>query len=29
MNFADYLVLFIYFTGMAGIGFWAMRQVKG
>ncbi|MDE2680393.1 MAG: sodium:solute symporter family protein [Verrucomicrobiota bacterium] len=29
MNFADYLVLFLYFTGMAGIGFWAMRQVKG
>ena len=28
MNFADYLVLFLYFTGMAGIGFWAMRQVK-
>jgi SSS family solute:Na+ symporter len=29
MNYADYLVLFIYFPGMAGIGFWAMRQVKG
>ncbi len=29
MNFADYLVLFLYFAGMAGIGFWAMRQVKG
>ena len=29
MNFADYLVLIIYFSGMAGIGIWAMRQVKG
>jgi SSS family solute:Na+ symporter len=28
MNFIDYLVLAIYFAGMAGIGFWAMRQVK-
>ncbi|MFL2905489.1 MAG: sodium:solute symporter [Limisphaerales bacterium] len=28
MNFADYLVLFIYFSGMAAIGIWAMRQVK-
>ena len=28
MNFADYLVLFIYFSGMAVIGIWAMRQVK-
>ena len=28
MNFADYLVLIIYFSGMAGIGIWAMRQVK-
>ena len=28
MNFADYLVLFLYFSGMAGIGIWAMRQVK-
>ena len=28
MNFADYLVLFIYFSGMATIGIWAMRQVK-
>tara|TARA_B100001123_G_scaffold250770_1_gene279900 strand:- start:938 stop:2932 length:1995 start_codon:yes stop_codon:yes gene_type:complete len=29
MNFADYLILILYFTGMAGIGIWAMRQVKG
>ena len=29
MNFADYFVLFVYFSGMAGIGIWAMRQVKG
>jgi len=29
MNLADYLVLIIYFSGMAGIGIWAMRQVKG
>ena len=28
MNFADYLVLFLYFSGMAAIGIWAMRQVK-
>lgn len=28
MNFADYLVLFIYFSGMSAIGIWAMRQVK-
>ena len=28
MNFADYLVLFIYFSGMAAIGIWALRQVK-
>ena len=28
MNFADYFVLFVYFSGMAGIGIWAMRQVK-
>ena len=28
MNFADYLVLFIYFSGMAAIGIRAMRQVK-
>ena len=28
MNFADYLILILYFTGMAGIGIWAMRQVK-
>ena len=28
MDFIDYLVLAIYFAGMAGIGFWAMRQVK-
>ncbi|SVD37522.1 uncharacterized protein METZ01_LOCUS390376, partial [marine metagenome] len=29
MNLIDYLVLAVYFSGMAGIGFWAMRQVKG
>jgi SSS family solute:Na+ symporter len=29
MNTIDYLVLFIYFAGMAGIGIWAMKQVKG
>ncbi|MDP7010583.1 MAG: sodium:solute symporter family protein [Verrucomicrobiota bacterium] len=29
MDFIDYLVLAIYFSGMAAIGFWAMRQVKG
>ncbi len=28
MNFADYLILTIYFGGMAGIGFWAMKRVK-
>ena len=28
MNFADYLVLIIYFSGMSAIGIWAMRQVK-
>lgn len=28
MSFADYVVLFIYFSGMAAIGIWAMRQVK-
>ena len=28
MNIADYLVLIIYFGGMAGIGFWAMKRVK-
>ena len=28
MDFIDYLVLAVYFSGMAGIGFWAMRQVK-
>ena len=29
MNFADYLILFLYFSGMAAIGIWAMRQVRG
>ncbi|MFT6617352.1 MAG: SSS family solute:Na+ symporter [Limisphaerales bacterium] len=28
MTFVDYLVLFIYFAGMAGIGIWVMRGVK-
>jgi SSS family solute:Na+ symporter len=28
MTFIDYLVLGIYFTGMAGIGFWLMRKQK-
>ena len=28
MTFIDYLVLFIYFSGMAGIGFWLMRKQK-
>ncbi len=28
MDFIDYLVLFVYFGGMAGIGFWVMRTVK-
>ncbi len=29
MNTLDYTVLAIYFVGMAGIGFWSMRRVKG
>lgn len=29
MDAIDYVVLFAYFAGMAGIGVWAMRQVKG
>ena len=28
MTFVDYLVLFIYFSGMAGIGIWVMRSIK-
>lgn len=28
MTLPDYIILFIYFGGMAGIGFWAMRRVK-
>jgi len=28
MAFIDYLVLFVYFAGMAGIGFWLMRKQK-
>ena len=28
MTFIDYLVLFIYFSGMAGIGFWLMSKQK-
>jgi solute:Na+ symporter, SSS family len=28
MTFIDYLVLFIYFSGMAGIGIWVMRGIK-
>ncbi len=28
MQFIDYIVLFLYFAGMAGIGFWLMRQQK-
>ena len=28
MQFIDYVVLFLYFAGMAGIGFWLMRQQK-
>lgn len=29
MNYLDYTVLALYFTAMAGIGFWSMRRVKG
>ena len=29
MDVIDYIVLFVYFAGMAGIGFWAMRRIKG
>lgn len=29
MEAIDYLVLFVYFAGMAAIGIWAMKQVKG
>ncbi len=29
MNFADYIILFLYFSGMAAIGIWSMRQVRG
>ncbi|MFT5499043.1 MAG: SSS family solute:Na+ symporter, partial [Kiritimatiellia bacterium] len=28
MNTLDYIVLVIYFLGMAGIGVWAMRRIK-
>jgi len=28
MGIIDYLVLFLYFGGMAGIGLWVMRSVK-
>jgi len=28
MTLVDYIVLFLYFAGMAGIGFWALRRVK-
>ena len=28
MQTIDYIVLFLYFAGMAGIGFWLMRQQK-
>ena len=28
MQIIDYIVLFLYFAGMAGIGFWLMRQQK-
>ncbi|MGB0578837.1 MAG: sodium:solute symporter family protein [Limisphaerales bacterium] len=28
MSLADYIVLLVYFGGMAGIGFWAMKSVK-
>ncbi len=28
MTFPDYLVLILYFAGMAGIGWWAMKRVK-
>ena len=29
MDVVDYIVLFVYFAGMAGIGIWAMRRIKG
>ena len=29
METIDYIVLFGYFAGMAAIGIWAMKQVKG
>jgi SSS family solute:Na+ symporter len=29
MDTIDFIVLFVYFAGMAGIGFWAMRRIKG
>ena len=29
MDTIDYIVLFAYFAGMAGIGFWAMKRIKG
>lgn len=29
MEAIDYFVLFVYFAGMAAIGIWAMKQVKG
>ena len=29
MGIVDYIVLFVYFAGMAGIGVWAMRRIKG
>ena len=28
MHILDYVVLFVYFLAMAGIGFWSMRRVK-
>ena len=28
MQLIDYLVLFLYFAGMAGVGFWLMRGQK-
>ena len=29
METIDYVVLFAYFAGMAAIGLWAMKRVKG
>ncbi|SVA37309.1 uncharacterized protein METZ01_LOCUS90163, partial [marine metagenome] len=28
MQIIDYIVLFLYFAGMAGVGFWLMRGQK-